>query len=322
MLKEIFHEQRQHISHYFDEIDISQADAIFDACLKCRGLILFAGVGKSGIIAEKIATTFVSTGTKALALSPMNFLHGDIGILGEHDMIIMLSKSGETEELLNLIPYVRRRGAKIISFVSKEGSRLSRESDLSITLPVEKELCPFDLAPTTSAEVQLLFGDLLATALMRAKNFTLTDYALNHPAGAIGKKMTMTLTVQDLMFKGDQIPSCLEGELLLDILPELSNKKCGCILVVDRQKQLLGIFTDGDLRRALQVHGKSALEKRIGELMTRTPSSVAKHLLAYDALQMMQKDPRRWITVLPVLEEDRKVVGVIRMHDIINSGLS
>jgi arabinose-5-phosphate isomerase len=320
MIKEIFEEQRQYITHYFDAIDSAKAEEVFEACLNCKGLILFTGVGKSGIIAEKIAMTFVSTGTKALYLPPTNFLHGDIGILTSQDLLVMLSKSGETEELLNLLPFARRRGATLISLVSNDQSRLARECHLSVTLPVEKELCPFDLAPTTSAEVQLLFGDLLAVALMRAKNFSLSDYALNHPAGSIGKKMI--LTVEDLMFKDEDVPCCSTEARVIEVLVELSNKKCGCLLVTDPEKRLLGIFTDGDLRRALQTHGQSVLELKIEQLMTRSPSWVNKDLLAYDAIKLMQKDPRRWVTVLPVIEPDKKVVGIIRMHDIINAGIS
>lgn len=318
MIKRIFANQKQHINYFFDELDLNQAEKFFQACLKCQGHMIFTGVGKSGIIAEKIAMTLISTGTRAHFLSPVNFLHGDIGMIASTDTIVMLSKSGETEELLNILPFFKRRNAQILSIVSNPQSRLAKASDVSITLPVEKELCPFDLAPTISTAVQLLFGDLLAVALMEAKGFSLDDYAHNHPAGSIGKKMT--LQVQDLMLQGENLPVCSPEDRLMEVLVDLSNKKCGCLVVVGSQKELIGIFTDGDLRRALQREGAGVMEKKIEELMTRAPISITKDLLAWEAIKIMQKDPRRWVMVTPVVDQE-KVIGVIRMHDIIQAGI-
>lgn len=319
MLKDLFLEQKETINAFFDKVDVAKAEEFFELCLQCRGLIVLTGVGKSGIIAEKIAATMTSTGTKALYLPPTNFLHGDIGIFSNEDILVMLSKSGESEELLNLIPFVRRRKAKILTIVSNPLSRMAQLCDFSMTLPVDRELCPFDLAPTTSTEVQLIFGDILAVALMKAKSFSLADYAHSHPLGSIGKKMT--LTVQDVMLKDDQIPLCGENDHLVDVLVELSNKKCGCLFVVDNKTNLLGIFTDGDLRRALQTQGSAVLEKPVGAMMTRRPTTLSLGTLAWDALKIMQRDPKKWVMVCPVLDVE-KVVGVIRMHDIIQSGLS
>lgn len=319
MLRELFEEQRGYLNYFFDYVDMEQAEKFFHACMECKGLMVFTGVGKSGIIAEKIAMTLTSTGTRALCLPPTNFLHGDIGIVSQEDCVILVSKSGETDELLNLIPFIRRRQARILGIVSNEESRLARACDLSISLPVEKELCPFNLAPTTSTAVQLIFGDVLAVALMRAKGFSLDEYALTHPMGALGRKMT--LKVEDVMIQGEEIPLCDPEERLVDMLVELSNKKCGCLIVSDKEQNFMGIFTDGDLRRALQSQGPSVLEKKIGSLMTTSAYSIPKGVLAWDALKTMQKDPKRWIMVLPVLEQ-KKVVGIVRMHDIIQSGLS
>jgi arabinose-5-phosphate isomerase len=319
MMKNLFNEQRRYLDAFFDQVDHEKAEAFFQVCLKCTGLIVFTGVGKSGHIAEKIATTLVSTGTKALYLPPTNFLHGDLGIIASQDIIVLISKSGETEELLNLLPFVKKRGATILSIVSNPNSRLAKDCDLSIHLPVEKELCPFDLAPTTSTEVQLIFGDALAVALMKAKNFSLNEYALNHPSGSIGKKMT--LSVQDVMKQGDHLPLCTPQDLLGEVLTELSNKKCGCLIVVDEKKSLRGIFTDGDLRRALQNQGASVLEKKMESLMTQSAISVPQNILAWEAMKIMQKDPKRWVMVVPVVEKG-KVVGIVRMHDIVQAGLS
>lgn len=319
MIKELFSEQRRYLNTFFDQIDTEKAEAFFKACLACKGLIVFTGVGKSGIIAEKIATTLVSTGTKALYLPPTNFLHGDLGVVTSGDILVLISKSGETEELLTLLPYVKKRGVKLLTIVSNPYSRLAKEADVTISLPVEKELCPFDLAPTTSAEVQLIFGDALAVAMMKAKDFSLDEYALNHPSGSIGKKATLSVT--DIMMKDERLPLCSPEDRLVDKLVELSNKQCGCLLVVDENKKLLGIFTDGDLRRALQNQGANVLERKMESLMTRAAIRVPQNILAWEAAKIMQKDPKKWILVVPVVEDDT-VVGVVRMHDIVQAGLT
>lgn len=319
MLKELFEEQKRYINYFFEHLDLTKAEEILNAFCECKGLIVFTGIGKSGIIAEKIAMTLTSTGTRALFLSPANFLHGDIGILSEKDLFVLISKSGETEDLLNLLPYIRRRRVPLISLVSNESSRLARASDYSICLPVEKELCPFDLAPTTSTITQLIFGDVLAVALMKRKEFSLGEYVLSHPSGTIGKKMT--LKVADIMLQGEALPLCSPNDLLMDVLVELSNKKCGSLLVVDEDKKLTGIFTDGDLRRSLQMQGSKVLSMPMGQLMTPTAISLKKDELVWDSLKLMQKDPKKWVMVCPVLEDD-KVVGIVRMHDIIQEGLA
>lgn len=317
-LQELFDEQQGYLNYFYEHLDVEAAEKVFQMCLECTGLIVLTGVGKSGIIAEKIALTLMSTGTRALYLPAMNFLHGDIGIVSENDLVVMLSKSGESDELLSLLPHIRRRKAPVIALVSKEMSRLGQSADLVLCLPVEKELCPFDLAPTTSAEVQLLFGDALAAALMRAKGFSRDQYALNHPLGAIGRKMT--LRIADLMLKGEALPLCRKENRLVDCIVELSNKRCGCLLVTDSEQNLLGIFTDGDLRRALQAEGAAVLEKTMDQLMVRTPLFISADLLVVEALKIMQKDPKRLVMVLPVVE-NRRVVGILRMHDIVNAGV-
>lgn len=319
MLRELFNDQRQHLEYFFDHLDEDQAQAVFNLCSSVKGFLVLTGVGKSGFVAEKVAMTLVSTGTKALFLHPTNFLHGDIGILSSDDCVILLSKSGETEELLSLVPFIRKRGAKLIALVSNLQSRLAHHADVVLQLPVEKELCPFDLAPTISTEVQLLFGDVLAMALMKHKGFTLASYGENHPSGTIGKKAT--IKVGQIMVQGESLPFCLPSQTLQEILPEFSSKRLGCILVIDEQEKFQGIYTDGDLRRSLQALGSEVMQKTIGELMTRSPIATQSDVLAWEALKLMQKDPKRWIMVLPVLEEN-KVVGLVRMHDIIHTGIA
>jgi arabinose-5-phosphate isomerase len=319
MLKNLFSDAQNYVNHFFHQVDMQCVEKVVDACQNCKGLVILTGVGKSGIIAEKIAMTLISTGTRALYLPPMNFLHGDIGIVSQDDLVVMMSKSGETEELLNLLPFIKRRKAKIIGLVSNPSSRLAKESDLFLNLPVEKELCSFNLVPTTSTVVQLIFGDILAVALMKKKQFEMSDYALNHPAGAIGKKMIFT--VQDLMIDQSNLPLCSPDDRLVDVLVELSNKKCGALLVAGQDRELLGIFTDGDLRRALQSKGSSVLEEKMRDLMNPSVTSLPPETLAWDALKYMQKDAQKWVMVLPVLENG-KIVGILRMHDIVKAGIS
>lgn len=316
LLQSLIEQQRQFVNYFFDQIDLQQIEQVIEACLGCKGLIVLTGVGKSGIIAEKIAMTLTSTGSRAIYLPAANFLHGDIGAVTKDDLLLMLSKSGETRELLELIPHIRRKGTKIVTAISDPSSLLAKKGDLTIYLPLEKELCSYDLAPTTSTSVQLLFGDLLAMALMRDKGFTLEQFAENHPAGSIGKKIT--LSVSDLMKKGEDLPTCGPDAKLVDVIVELSNKRCGCLLIISPDHTLMGIFTDGDLRRALQKHGAMVLERKMGELMTKSTIFVQPDDLAYQALKTMQSV--RLVTVAPVIE-NQKVVGLIRMHDIVHKGI-
>lgn len=314
MLKELFERQRIHLNSFFDQIDFRAAEKILEKIHACRGVIVLSGVGKSGHIAEKIAATFMSLGIRCLFLSPANALHGDIGFISSEDLFLVFSKSGETEELLSLLPHVKKKGACTIAITSRADSRLSKLSDLTMLLPIDKELCPLDLAPTTSTTAQLIFGDCLAIALMEKKKFTIDGFAANHPGGLLGRKIT--LKVADLMLKGDAVPLCQKEDRLIDVLHVLSAKRCGCLLVVDDARRLLGIFTDGDLRRAVQSKGNQALQMKIQELMTYSPKTASPDLLAQFALQKMEDSQR--VTVLPVVDRD-VVVGLLHMHDIIGN---
>lgn len=318
MLKELFCEYQRNLNVFFDQIDADQAEEIFRLFLECEGMLIFTGVGKSGIIAEKLAMTMISTGTKALYLPPMNALHGDIGIVSEKDVLICISKSGGSEELLSLVPYAQKKGAKTVAWVSSPQAKLLAACDMGIHLPLNKELCPFDLAPTTSTAIQLIFGDVLSVALMKAKKFSLDDYALNHPAGVIGKKIS--LTVEELMLKGEGLPLCKPTDVLRDALVTLTNKRCGCLLVVDEKSHLLGIFTDGDLRRALQKNPDVVLEKTMETLMTPACTKTEKGKKALEALRLMQKSSQKWVNVLPVTDSER-LIGLIRMHDLVQAGI-
>jgi arabinose-5-phosphate isomerase len=319
MIKELFDTERSYLNHFFDNINIEATEKLLDLLVKCEGVIILSGIGKSGLVAEKIALTLTSTGSRALFLSPINALHGDIGIVSDKDIFLMLSKSGESEELLNLIPALRNKKVKIIGIISKPNSRLAKSCDFVVNLPVEKELCPFDIVPTTSTVVQLIYGDVLSIALMRQKNFSLVQFAENHPGGRIGKRISMK--VNDLMLRGNDIPLCNPDDKLVDILVELSNKRCGCVLVKDPEGFLLGIFTDGDLRRALQSRGPAALNTRIEDMMTKAPRWITPESLAWDAMQVMEGDQKHAIAILAVLDDNKKIAGLIKLHDIVQSGL-
>ncbi|MDN3504480.1 MAG: KpsF/GutQ family sugar-phosphate isomerase [Rhabdochlamydiaceae bacterium] len=318
MLKALFKQQKKEIESFFNKIDLEHAQIIFEEIANCKGNIVLTGIGKSGIIAEKIAKTMSSTGTKALALSAIDAMHGDIGILGRDDLFIVLSKSGHTKELKELIRIVKLRNIRVMGWFCNDKAQLKPDCDLVMQLPIESELCPFDLAPTTSTEVQLIFGDILAIALMKSKQFSLSQYAMNHPAGTIGKKST--LRVEELMLSGSELPTCLPESNLGEILVELTNKRCGCILVVDKKNNLLGIFTDGDLRRSIQKYAQEAFGMKMKNLMTKTYMSVSAGSLAIDAVNIMQHDPQKRVMMLPVVQGD-KLEGLVTMHDVVNLGI-
>lgn len=319
MLKELLDNQRNYVDHFFKTLDLQPIEQLIELLLNCSGVIFFTGVGKSGLVAKKIAFTMVSTGTRAFYLSPTDAVHGDLGIVSSRDAFIILSKSGESDELLNLVPAIRNKGATLIGVVCQSQSRLAAVCHATVTLPFQRELCPFDMAPTMSTTAQLLFGDLLTISLMRHKNFSLDQYALNHPSGQIGKRIT--LKVKDLMLQGARIPLCGTEDRLGQVLVELSNKRCGCVLVVDERRKLQGIFTDGDLRRTLQKFGGEVLEARMQELMNPKPSSIGPEVLAWEAMQIMEANDQKRMMVLPVVDSNSTVLGILHIHDVVQSGL-
>lgn len=318
-LKELFKTEQKYINYFFDSLDLAEAEAFFKILSGCKGLIFFSGVGKSGLIAKKIAVTMTSTGTRALYISPTDALHGDIGLVTSNDVFVFVSKSGESDELLNLVPYIRNKGAVLVAMLSNRDSRLAKNCMHTMILPVENELCPYNLAPTTSTTVQMIFGDIMAVSLMLHKKITLDQYSSNHPAGRIGKRIL--LKVSDIMITGEQLPLCSPHDKLLEVLVELSNKRAGCVIVVDSHKKIQGVFTDGDLRRALQKFGADVLQGKMEQLMTKKCRSIGPQELAWDAMKTMEADLSSPIMVLPVIDAEKHVVGLIKMHDILQSGL-
>jgi arabinose-5-phosphate isomerase len=318
-MRELFVSQKRAIDHFFQEMDLAEMEKLVLLIQNTRGTIIFTGVGKSGLIGQKIAATFTSTGTRAQFLCPTTALHGDIGILAEGDLLIALSKSGESEEILALLPHVQKRRVGIVAVVSTKGSRLEKSAEQTVHLPLLRELCPHDLSPTTSTVLQLIFGDILAVALLQKKNFSVRHFAENHPGGLLGRKIT--LRVSDLMLKDDALPLSYPTDKLIDKFHEFSSKRCGCLIVIDAENKLQGIFTDGDLRRSIQAKGPAALNSTLQELMTKSPKTISHNQMAIEAVRVMEEDTNKLITVLPVLDGS-EVVGLIRMHDIVQAGLN
>ena len=285
----------------------------------CKGKIVVLGVGKSGIIGQKIAATMTSTGTAAIYLHPSDALHGGIGIIQPDDVVMILSNSGETDEIIEMLPYLKHRQVPIVALVGNLGSTLARRADAVIDGSVAQEACPLNLAPTTSTTVALALGDALAMTLMQVKGLTQDDFAINHPAGQLGKRLT--LKVADLMHAGVSNPSLKLGATWMEIVRGISDGGLGAVNVVDESGHLAGIITDGDLRRTIQKCKPASLaELKCDDIMTRNPASATPGLLAYDALRLMEDRPSQ-ISVLPVVDEERVCVGLIRLHDIVRSGL-
>jgi KpsF/GutQ family protein len=285
----------------------------------CRGKVVLVGVGKSGVIAQKIAATMTSTGTAALHLHPSDALHGGLGIVTPDDIVIALSNSGETDEVIAMLPFLTQRRVHIIAIVGNLNSTLARRATVALDASVDQEACPLNLAPTTSTTVALAIGDALAMTLMQAKGWTMEDFAQIHPAGQLGKRLT--LKVADLMHGGDDNPTIGENALWLEIITAISRGGLGAVNVVDSANRLVGIITDGDVRRALGKLATDDLKSlNCDSMMTRNPVVAAPDLLAYDALRLMEERPSQ-ISVLPVVDNEHVCVGLIRLHDIVRSGL-
>lgn len=295
-----------------DENSVEKAVEIL-AC--CDSKVIITGVGKSGVIAQKIAQTLVSTGTVAVFVHPSDALHGSLGVVSRGDVVIALSNSGETDELLLILPTIQQRGVKIIAIVGNLNSTLARNSTVALDASVDKEACPLNLAPTTSTTVALAIGDALAMTLMQVKNLTEEDFAANHPAGRLGKRLT--LKVASLMHESPNISPAANW---LEVVKAISKYALGAVNVVDENEKLIGIVTDGDLRRTIEKTAPENLSRLNAEqMMTRSPITVAPETLAFDALKIMENRPRQ-ISVLPVAENE-KCVGLLRIHDIVRSGL-
>ena len=277
--------------------------------LECRGRVIVTGMGKSGIICRKIAATLSSTGTPAFFLHPAEAIHGDLGVLQPEDTIVALSHSGETDELLRLLETIKRLGARLIVMTGEPQSTLGKAADVTLDCHVSKEACPMNLVPTASTTAALALGDALAMTLLVTKGFRQEDFANLHPGGKLGKRL---MRAEQLMTIGDQTPAVRTGDEMREVIYEISRKKLGMSCVVDDGGRLIGIITDGDLRRHM-ADTSDLLARRAEDVMTRNPITIARDTLAVEILNMLE---RRKITAVVVVDDDHKVLGVVHLHDL------
>jgi arabinose-5-phosphate isomerase len=300
-------------------LDAAQVERVVDLIAGCKGKVVILGVGKSGIIGQKIAATMTSTGTAAFYLHPSDALHGGLGIVQPDDVVIVLSNSGETDEIVGMLPYLKNRQVAIVAIVGNLNSTLAQRADAVLDASVDQEACPLNLAPTTSTTVALAIGDALAMTVMKVKGLTTDDFAVNHPAGRLGKRLT--LRVADLMHRDGENPTIATGSSWVEVVRAISKGGLGAVCVVDPTGRLAGIITDGDLRRAMErTNGESLAKLTCDDFMTQQPTVATADLLAFDALRLMEDRPSQ-ISVLPVVDGDQICVGLIRVHDIVRSGL-
>lgn len=288
----------------------------------CAGKVVVTGVGKSGLVAQKLAASFTSVGLLALYLNPLDALHGDIGVVRQDDVVVLISNSGETGELLATVPFVRRRAAHLVGILGRVRSTLGDRCDVVLDASVEREAAPIDQVPTSSTAVAMAIGDALAVAWMVRKGVSTTDFAMNHPGGTIGRRLT--LKVADLMVPREKLVTITRESSLPEVVDALTTQAIGAVLVVDPTSPdaLGGIVTDGDLRRALRKTPAEAWGALLAvDLMTPNPVTVGPGAAAVDALTLMERNSRKAVTVLPVVDSS-VVVGMLRMHDLVQAGLS
>jgi arabinose-5-phosphate isomerase len=291
------------------------ADRAVELLLHCAGRVIVTGMGKMGLVGRKIAATLASTGTPAVFLHPAEAYHGDLGIVTAQDVVLALSNSGQTEEVVNLLPHFKRLGTKVLALTGRPDSTLGGYAEVTLDVGVQREACPLDIAPTASTTAALAMGDALAAALTARRGFTRDDYAIFHPGGSLGRKLL--LTVADLMHTGQALPLVAPDETLREAIVVISNKRLGTALVADEANRLLGVFTDGDLRRLFEKHPEP-LEKPMREIMTASPKSTRRQTLAAEALRVMEDSA---ITALPVVDDGEGIVGVLHIHDLLRAGL-
>ena len=292
--------------------------AAVEKIMSCRGRVVVTGMGKSGHVGRKIAATLASTGTPSFFMHPAEAYHGDLGMITENDVLIAISNSGESSEIVNILPVVRRIGAAIIAMCGKRTSTLGKNCDYFIDIGVEREACPLGLAPTASTTATLAMGDALAMALMDEKKFTSNDFALFHPGGALGRKLL--LTVGDVMHSGEDNPIVKVGATAKDALFEMTAKGLGAVSVVDENDKFVGLVTDGIIRRALEKK-RSFIDEPVEHIMFKTPLIISANQLAAAALSVMEKHKPRPVTVLPVIDENNFPVGIIHLTDLLRQGV-
>lgn len=318
--REVLNIEAKGILALTDQLDENFVKAV-QLLYECQGKVVVTGLGKSGIICRKIAATFSSTGTPSFFLHAGDGAHGDLGMIMKDDIVLAVSNSGETEEVLKLLPIIKRFGMKLIVLTGHPDSALSRAGDVVLDVAVKEEACPLGLAPTTSTTAALVMGDALALVLLEKKGFKEEDFALRHPGGTLGRKLL--LRVEDLMHHGPDMPLVHKETPMNEALFVISSKRLGVTGVTDDEGNLVGVLTDGDLRRGLQTHGEGFLKLRADEVMTRQPRSIEKNALASHALATMEANVPRPITSLFVVEKPGATipVGVVHIHDLLKAGI-
>lgn len=312
--KEVIAIEAEAVKNLISSIDDEFVKAV-EELYKCQGRVVLTGMGKSGLIARKIVATLNSTGTASIYLHPTDALHGDLGMVRKEDVVILISKSGATEELANLIPMLKRLKVKMIAMSGTRNSRLESECDIFLDISVKEEACPFDLAPTSSTTAALVMGDALAVTLLQMREFTKEDFAMLHPGGSLGKRLS--LSIKEIMHKDDKVPIVKEDTPIKDVIFEITSKRLGTTTVVDENGFLKGVITDGDLRRLLErtLDIKNLIAR---DIMTKNPKVMRDHYLASFALQTMENYK---ITTLIIVDEVNKPIGIIHLHDLVNLGL-
>lgn len=300
------------INDVYNRVGSEYVDAV-EMIFACKGKIIVTGMGKSGQIGKKIAATMSSTGTPAVFLHPAEGVHGDLGVIRSEDIVIAISNSGETEEIVTLLPVIKRFGVKIISIVGRVNSTLAERSDVVIDASVKMEACPLNLAPTASTTVALAIGDAIAVALLEKRGFKAEDFAIFHPSGSLGKKLLTR--VEDLYHKGEMVPVVKLGTNVADAIYEISSKGFGCAAIVDDNLIVQGIITDGDLRRGMQKY-QDVFERRVEEIGSRNPKLITKKALAAKALKIMEENS---ITSLLIVDDENKIEGILHLHDLLRA---
>jgi arabinose-5-phosphate isomerase len=309
MAREVLEIEAKAVSDLIQHLDQDFSRAV-DLILNCRGRVVVSGIGKSGHIARKIASTLASTGTPAFFVHPAEASHGDLGMVAREDVLIALSNSGESQELLAIVPLLKRQGAKLVGMTGNPASTLAREADVHLYAGAEKEACPLNLAPTASTTAALALGDALAVALMSAKGFTRAEFAASHPGGTLGRRLLTH--VRDVMRTGKDAPGIRHTVTAMEGVLEMSRGRMGMTAVLDDGGRVMGIFTDGDLRRGLEK-GLDMRSTRITEVMTRGPRTIGPDRLAAEAVEIME---RFKVNQLLVVDEERKLLGALNMHDL------
>ena len=319
--KEVLNLEAAGIVSLIDRLDDRFIQAV-ELLHTCRGKVVVTGLGKSGLICRKIAATFSSMGTPSFFLHAGDANHGDMGMVMEGDVVLAISNSGETEEILTLIPTLKRIGVRLIVMTGKHDSTLSGLADVVLDAGISEEACPLGLSPTASTTAALALGDALSVVLLEKKGFREEDFALRHPGGILGRKLL--LRVGDLMHRDGDVPLVDEATLMKEAILVITSKRLGITGVTNKQGSLVGVITDGDLRRGLQTHGDAILSKKAEEIMTLKPRSIEKDALASEALAKMEEDGARPITALFVVEKpaDRKPIGILHIHDLLKAGIA